>query len=774
MGTELILANGSAVPVRDRRAIAGQRDPRGATTLLNWQSPELAMVQEWNADQAFRLGYLANVIAYRCVQLRANAVASVPLVAGRKLGDAKTINPNAAIAKLLGPPPGGPAPKLSASKLLRWTIAQEIVTGRRAWEIETNTPGGTPVAFWPLVSAQLTAVPSTGGTEWFRVFRYGRADRPITFQPDQVFYGWDPGALDFRQAESALQSSRFDLSLVTMCDRYSLSFLRNNAVPAAIVTTTQFPNEAARRAFLANWRGEYGGPDNAGRVALNEVGEDGDGPVGDSIHVEKLGVSAKDSQLLQTRRDALTEVAISLGTPWSKLDASGRTFDNADAEDRDWWENTILPDLVDLQDDINMQLAGRLGSEVVWFDLREVRALRRKIQPVTATATAVELVDAGIISKNEARDDYGLEPVTDPDFDAYAEAPAPPALPPPAPLALPPGAPPKADATDVNADQPANRSRQPEVRVADPDQIEQRRALLWRQSDAAVRTLEGRWSRAWRRLFVRQEEATIARLTGKRGRQMLERRDGEPAPLIDPAAVFDVAFWTSAAVELGLDLYDLTATASLQAIAVRFGLSFDVHAPWVEQFIEQRAQQLAGHVTQTTYDAIRTQMSDAVGLGESIEDIADRIRAVFAQANDTRATTIARTEVISAYNGAAVQGAATLPSDVVAGQEWIATRDSRTREAHASADGQIVAVGQPFMVDGFNAAYPGDPSLPPSQSINCRCAVAFLTPEEFAEEAGRAPRWIERRMASTLIALAARSEGLDFITWRRAAEEVAA
>jgi HK97 family phage portal protein len=785
MGTDLILPSGDVVPVRDRRSVAEHRDPRGATQLLSWQSPNLPQVDAWNATQAWRLGVLANVIAYRCIQLRARSAASVPLVAGRRLNDAKTINESAAITKLLGPPPGGPAPKLSASKLIRWTMAQKIVTGRRAWEIETDKQD-RPVAFWPMVSADLKATPSIGTSEWFRLFTYGRADAPVRFTPDQVFYGWEPSGLDFRQAESELQSARFDLSLVTLCDQYGIGFLRNNAVPAAIITTTAFPNDAARRAFLRNWEGEFGGPANAGRVALNEVGDDGDGPVGDSINVQVLGLSAKDAQLVQQRKEAMAEVAISLGVPWSKLDASGRTFDNADSEDRDFWENTILPDLVDLQDDINMQLAPRLGSDVVWFDLTGVRVLRRKVQTITQTVGAPSLVQSQIMTVNEARDDYGLEPVDggdrmmtaeeiaaiSPNAAGYLLAPEPvaPAVPPSIPKALPAAA----DDPSLNADKASNRARQPEVRVADPEQQEQRRALLWRQSDAAVRTLESRWVRAWRRLFTRQEDATIARLTGKRGRQLLERRDGEPAPLIDPAAIFDVTFWTTAASELGVDLYDDTATAALGALAARFAISFDLHAPWVEQFIEQRAQQLAGQVTQTTYDAIRTQMTDAVGLGESIDDIATRIRAVFAQANDVRSTTIARTEVISAYNGAAVQGAATLPANVVAGQEWIATRDARTREAHASADGQIVAVGQPFDLDGMNAAYPGDPSLPPSQSINCRCAVAFLTPDEFALESGRAPRFIDKRVALSLIRLAARSEGVDFITWRRAAEEVAA
>ena len=95
------------------------------------------------------------------------------------------------------------------------------------------------------------------------------------------------------------------------------------------------------------------------------------------------------------------------------------------------------------------------------------------------------------------------------------------------------------------------------------------------------------------------------------------------------------------------------AAASLAAISARFGISFDVAAKWVADFIEARANKLAGQVTQTTYEAIQAALNEGVAVGESIDDLAGRIRTLFAQTYASRAETVARTEVISAYNGAA-------------------------------------------------------------------------------------------------------------------------
>ena len=771
---------------RDERAlrpeIVERRDPTAATRQLVYTSPGLPQVQWWDGDKAFRFGYIANVIAYRCVQLRANALANVPIVVGPRRGVARVDPENSPLARLLGPPPGGPAPKLSARKLIRWTVAQQIVTGRRAWEIETPVgagPDAPPVAFWPLVAARLEAQPSAGGTEWFRVFRYGREGDKRNLRPDQVFYGWAPAGDDFRQAESALQAARFDLSLVTLADRYSMSFLMNNATPATVVTTASFPDDDHRRRFREQWSSEFGGVDNAGRTRFMEAGDDGEGPVGEAIDVKVLGLSQRDAQLAEARKESLMEVAIALGTPWSKLDASGRTFDNAEVEDRSWWEDTNEPDMSDLEDDINMQLAPRLGGDVCWFDRSQIRALRNKVKPVTQAVGAPALTQAQLMTINEARADYGLTPVADGDRmmtveeiqalkasagDESIRA---------ALLAIESraGGDPAPAPNPVQEEPPVLTPAPVEDRGPSAEEIEARRAKVWRTADAVVRTLEGRWERALRRLFTRQQSSTLARLTGKRGRQLLSPEHRDSAAEVDPSAIFDPAHWTTETRELVADLFEGVTSEGLARVAGIFGVDFDLAAPWVGDFIEARANQLAGPVTDTTYEAITAQLREGVAEGESIDDLAARIRTIFDDASTRRSVVIARTEVISAYNGAAVQGAATLPADVVAGQEWIATRDGRTRAAHAAADGQVVPVGSPFEVGGDALAYPGDPSGRSKNTVQCRCTVAFLTPDEMAERQGGRGRTTEHRHARALLDLV--NPSTDLLAWRRALEAAA-
>jgi HK97 family phage portal protein len=787
---ELVTRSGLIVSERGARQLLERRDPTAATQPLVHISPGLGQVPEWDATTAFRMGYIANVIAYRCVQIIARDVASVTLRASRKVRDRNTLVEDAPIAKLLGPPPGGPAPKLSASKLIRWTVAQQIVAGRRAWEIETadGKPDGRPVAFWPLVAANLKEVPSDGGAEWFKVFEYGRSDKPRRLQPDQVFYGWDPSGLDFRQAESALQSARFDLSLAIAADRYSVAFLRNNATPATIVTTDAFPSQDKREAFQRQWQSEFGGVDNAGRTHFYEAG-DGDGPVGEAIHVQRLGLSQRDAQLAETRKVALAEVAMAIGVPWSKLDASGRTFDNAEAEDRTYWEQTVLPILLDLEDDINMQLSPRVGDEVAWFDLDEIRVLRQKTKPITAAVGAPAMVQAQLMTIDEARAEYGLPPLpggvgarlmTADEIQAVKGGSAEQlsALLAEVRGAEGSGAREEPGDDDARGDEgrglpstaPAGdpATPPPPVRSVDPELVELRRSKIWRASDAVVRGLEQRWERSFRKLFTRQATSTINRLEGKRGRQAMHSETRAPAD-----EVFDRAYWQGEAEELAVDLYEAVVGAGLDRLATTFGVAFDIASEFAQEFVKARANQLAGQVTATTYEAIQGALAEGIGAGEGIPDLAKRISHVFDVASTSRATVIARTEVISAYNGSAHLGATQLPSDVIGGQEWIATRDGRVRPEHAAADGQVAAMDATFDVGGEGLLYPGDPAGSPDNVIQCRCTVAFLTPGEVLERAGaeREVRQIPAARARAFIDLV--HPETDLLAWRRALEAAA-
>ena len=132
-------------------------------------------------------------------------------------------------------------------------------------------------------------------------------------------------------------------------------------------------------------------------------------------------------------------------------------------------------------------------------------------------------------------------------------------------------------------------------------------------------------------------------------------------------------------------------------------------------------------VVATTRKRIANAVARGVDKEESPAQIARRIRDEVEPMSYSRARTIARTE--SHQSGMTGQQFAAEETAEELGltmrKEWLATVDDRTRESHTEANGQTVELNDSFEVGDASLAYPGDPSGPAEEVINCRCVVAY-------------------------------------------------
>ena len=795
-----------------------RRDPTAATQPLRFISPGYPQVDRWNAHTAVTRAYLANFVVARCIQIKAQDLAALPFLAGPRVPVDHTerpeSNPNARLHRLLGMHPVPPNAReaidgLASEVFWEWMLTQRYLTGKMAAEIEWSgrTFDSEIAALWPLPSAEVRPVATDGGARWFSEFHIGppAGSRQKILKPGEIFYKWDPAPDDFRQPYSVLESAGIDVNVAIMVGRYNHAFLRNDARPAAVVVTEAFATDEDAEAFANQFEGRHQGVDNAGKIAFVETDPDGAMP-GQAVRIETLGLTQKDARMLEMHRASLEHVSMALGVPWSRLSAADRTFSNAGQESVDYWKG-LAGDARKIAGEVNASLAPLLGAEVGWFDLSGVEALAPR-PPVEASSAAI-LVREGIATADEVRPWYGLS----------GPGPEMPALPagggdavpsqasasrvagdpaplersdarsaPDGPAAIGGGAPSLGAGTDRGSigtgepgamdagDGPSGDGEPGAVRrVLTAEEQETRRTTIWRRNDAALRGLEAAYAKRWAAYFNRQAAVVVDQITAKRTATRLTAASAARELRADlgiggPMDPNEIARWRAQALDLADLMHNAAGTAGVTRVNNAFGVSFDLEAPFIQDFIGARANQLAGQVTSSTYAAIQQALQDGVAAGEDINRIAARVQDVFAQASTNRAKTIARTEVISAANGSASLAASQLPSDVAAGQEFIATRDDRTRDDHAEADGQIVAMGTPFLVGGESLLYPGDPAGSAENVINCRCTVAFLTPADF-ERAGRS-RVVPLAVAKYALRTVRQGE-FDAAEFRRSLAEVA-
>jgi uncharacterized protein with gpF-like domain len=158
------------------------------------------------------------------------------------------------------------------------------------------------------------------------------------------------------------------------------------------------------------------------------------------------------------------------------------------------------------------------------------------------------------------------------------------------------------------------------------------------------------------------------------------------------------------------------------------------------------AQNRLARVPDTVYANVRGATMKATTEGWSIDELADRVDAILAEAGAerwrNRARVIARTEAIGAYNAGTYSGFLSYAKQLGGEWEkvWLATHDHRTRFTHAretGADGQRVGLHEMFKVGDALMPYPGWPGGPPEEVIQCRCSILLAREGEIIDLSNR-------------------------------------
>ena len=116
--------------------------------------------------------------------------------------------------------------------------------------------------------------------------------------------------------------------------------------------------------------------------------------------------------------------------------------------------------------------------------------------------------------------------------------------------------------------------------------------------------------------------------------------------------------------------------------------------------------------------------------GETISEIARRIAQTTGERSYNSAVRSARTAFTGAQNAGRMEGLHQAQElGIKVQKQWMATLDSRTRDAHADLDGQIQEVDDPFESELGEIMYPGDPDADPANVYNCRCTLIYVYPD---------------------------------------------
>ena len=719
-------------------------------------------------------GFANSAVAYRCVDAIASNGSSVPLVVRRP--DAEAIDGHEVALRFNK----RPNDNTSARAFKYLMLMQAELAGQSFVRLDRGETGLGPVAATHLVFDQVDVVvdrpvkdqPTMANLVGFIIRRADGVQVPVL--PEEMLWLRYPHPFDPLGCLAPWKAARHAVDMDAYAREWQRSSYANGARPSNVVYVGDM-DEQNFAATKAAYRSSMQGPENAGKTLFvrSQPGAGGQSG-GKGIAVERLTFTPEEMEYLESRMANAAEVMQAFGVPHDYLSA-GTTYENRAAAKATLWSDTIKPKLEMIASEIDLRLLPS-DAEEAEFDLSGVEALQEAQDSVANRARASMYAD--ITTVDEARAALGLDPLPDrlgehtltpyraqfapvqgaagtdaarswdadfsrlpqptPDVGAVVERAVEAAL-----ARLLGGPPPQVDARPTprlaRADDAPSSPSLADINAA-YDELEGagRRAvqsLAREQRDRVLRDFDRLMGKPQRSTAWLGEVRTEACALAREQQLTLAPPDPEQVPAarltdMDVASgpegweeriklrdLFDPGYWRR---RTGALLRPFVERAWKRGGASITG-SFDLDEPDVAAALDYRIEELAGQVTATTEQVLRSQLlAHGVAEGESVPELRARIQRVFTNLSDYRATMIARTETVGGYNHASFLAAL----DAGATRKtWLATADQRTRETHRQENGRSAAMNKRFTLT--KSRWPADPTAPAAQSIQCRCALTF-------------------------------------------------
>lgn len=506
--------------------------------------------------------------------------------------------------------------------------------------------------------------------------------------------------------------------------------LRNGARPSSVVYLGDL-DEEQHEETVAAYRSRIEGAHNAGRSLFVSSAQ--------PAKVERLSLTPAELGWLDTRRTAWEEITVAMGVPKDYL-LGGATYENRNAARSTLWSDTIIGKLEVVAGEIARQLLD--GSERARFDTDDVEALQESADGKAKRTN--EATDRDVYTLDEARSEYGLEALpngmgalTLTAYRALIQLEAQSAL-----LSQTPDASARQLGPVRIGAAVAQPATSPFILPAPPKLVRAGLSFDEAQSEYAMHEKIG--AAAVKRLAGKQEKTVLNnlhKLFGRSGAWSSKRTamlqlvediraadDGDPRDvmLLELRNSVDDLMPEEAAARLTREQLEAFLTALWQrggqSTAAGLGIGFDVFDDAVLEAMDARAEVLAAQVTETTRKVLEDRvLLEGVANGETVDELAARVRSVFTDLASWRGTMIARTETVGGFNGSSYLVAQ--ESGVVTARVWLATGDARTRDSHVNSDSERVVSFTDRYSNG--CLHPGNG--PAAEVIMCRCVEQYET-----------------------------------------------
>ena len=351
-------------------------------------------------------GYQENAIVHRCIQLISNSASSVKM----DVFDGDTKLGNHELISLLK----RPNPTQSGIEFFSSMYSFLMISGNSYIQRDSDSlrPPNELYLLRPdriQIKSGATAIPSSYDyvIDGVTINKYA-VDQTSGMSQIKHIKLWNP--IDDYYGLSPIMASAYNIDQHNLAGLHNVALLKNGATPSGYLKfqptdetgmSTQLTDDQRAR-LLEDLEFRFQGTHNSGRPMLLEGNFD----------YKQLGLSPKDMDFLELLNLSAREIALCFGVPAQLIGIpEANTYSNMETAKLGLYEETIIPLLKRVESDLNEYLSPLYSGDInIRYDLDSIPAMAEKRKQVYENV--VQGVQAGILTRNEARDRLGLEEVS--------------------------------------------------------------------------------------------------------------------------------------------------------------------------------------------------------------------------------------------------------------------------------------------------------------------------------------------------------------------------
>lgn len=601
---------------------------------------------------------------------------------------------------------------------------------------------GRPVELWPLPTNWVQQTPYIGHP-YYEIKTTGGLIRQIPV--DDVFCMKDLNPLDpYKRGLGTAEALADEIETDEYAAKFQKKFFYNDATPATLISMPGSSKEQRKR-FREEWNEKFRGPFNSHGIAT----------IDGEVTVTKLAENMRDMDMIQGREFIRNAVLEHFGVPREIMgitESSNRA--TSEAAQYIYAANVLMPRLGRREDAINSQLLPFFGEGLVWrYD--DIVPRSQEFDK----AKAIESWNAGLCTKDEARELLGWEPCKtggnvykitlsdifigendDPAQVAYDLM----AEPTDDAATVPEGG----DTIELTDGEPGGAfgmsdGHHHEAKAAEEKKLQNLANLL----AAAQKAQRAKFEVATMKYFRTQKNRISGSLNGT------EKADWsvweQIKPYLEGTQIENAAAWEALGEEgqkqlistfvgslidwpgeekaleeifkpLWKQTYDAGTELAMRAYSIR-----GVDRPELLSHAKLKGGQRIRHVTQTTKDNIGRIVANGIEAGISREQMAGEILQEYEISTKSRARLIADQETAMSletghYDMMKTSGAAT--------KTWHHRPQKNPRDGSDGGPNHVAMDGETVPIDGRfsnGLRYPCDPEGSAAETIKCRCYVTY-------------------------------------------------